>query len=162
MPIVSLDQTKNLLTNLPTGVRIELTKLPSGEVAVLPVTTQEMPKTKAQIIAEEFANLTDKSISLSEASRKYSKELGVKIPHANFSRWATAGIIEVKGNDGFRLLVREADVAYCAKIYKEKFEQHGGNLRGVTLFDADGNPYQMKYPDLAERKRESRRRKKQN
>lgn len=161
MPIVSVDQTKNLLTNLPVGVRIELTKLPSGEVAVLPVTTQEMPKTKDQIIEEEFSDLTDKSISLSEASRKYSKD-GIKLSHTNFSYWVKAEIIEVKERDGFRVMVREADVAYCAKIYKEKFEQNGGNLQGVRLFDAEGNPYQMKYPELAERKRASRRRKKQN
>jgi hypothetical protein len=114
-------------------------------------------KTKKEIISQEFAHLRDQTISASEASRKYSKIFGVNIPQPNFSRWAEAGYIEVRER-GYRLRLNEADVAYCAKIYTEKYEEYGGKIQGVPIFDEYGNPYQLKYKDIAQQKRVKRRR----
>jgi hypothetical protein len=47
----------------------------------------------------------------------------------------------------------EAEVAYCASVYKKKSEQYGGQLRGVNIFDENGNPYRLMHPELAERRR---------
>jgi hypothetical protein len=52
----------------------------------------------------------------------------------------------------------EADVAYCAKIYAEKYKAYNGKMTGVTIFDEEGNPYRLKYPEIAAYKRDLRRR----
>lgn len=79
------------------------------------------------------------------------------ISHVMFSRWARAGYIEVKER-GYRLKLNEADVAYCAKIYAEKYKAYNGKMTGVTVFDEEGNPYRLKYPEIAAYKRDLRRR----
>jgi hypothetical protein len=48
----------------------------------------------------------------------------------------------------------EAGVAYCAYVYHQKKEEYGGKVAGVKLFDKNGNPYQVKYPDLSAKRRE--------
>ena len=111
-------------------------------------------RTKKDIVAQEFAGLRGQPISLSDAGRKYGTS------YKNFGNWAKLGYIKIISNDGYRTLIDEAEAAYCAKIYHEKYREHGGNMKGVIIFDEHGNPYQMKYPDLAERKRLQRRRKK--
>jgi hypothetical protein len=61
------------------------------------------------------------------------------------------------GGRGLRLKLDEADVAYCADIYTQKVAEYGTNrLFGVKIFDEDGNPYQLKYPDIARDRREER------
>ena len=72
-----------------------------------------------------------------------------------FSRWSRLGYI--KRESGYRLELDEADVAYCAEIYAEKYRKYGGQLRGVRIFDEDGNPYQLKYPEVAAQLRVARR-----
>lgn len=47
-----------------------------------------------------------------------------------------------------------ADVAYCAYVYGQKKAEYGGRVAGVKLFDEEGNPYEVKYPDLSARRRE--------
>ncbi|MFC1975761.1 hypothetical protein ACFLXQ_05140, partial [Chloroflexota bacterium] len=112
------------------------------------------------IIAEEFSHLRGETISASEASRKYSDDQ-VTIYPSRFSDWAKAGYITSEF-DGYRLLLDESEVAYCARIYREKFKEYGGRLTGVTLFDEDGNPYQLKYPEVANQMRTERRRRRQH
>jgi hypothetical protein len=51
----------------------------------------------------------------------------------------------------------ETDVAYCAYIYEQKKQEYGGNIAGVKIFDENGNPYQVKYPEVAEQMRTERR-----
>ncbi len=46
-----------------------------------------------------------------------------------------------------------SDVAYCAYVYKQKKVEYGGNVAGVRIFDKNGNPYQLKYPDLSAKRR---------
>lgn len=146
--------SEKVLTQLIRAGKIEAAKLPSGELLV--ATDNGQYKTKEEIIAEEFSHLCDQTISTSEASRKYSKVYGIPIPQPNFSYWTKAGHIEVKSR-GYRLQLNEADVAYCAKIYAEKYKEYGGQLQGVHIFDEDGNPYQLKYREVAKKMRSERR-----
>ena len=73
-----------------------------------------------------------------------------------FSSWAKSGQITVRGR-GYRLELDEAEVAYCAKIYAEKYHEYQGQLQGVRVFDENGDPYQLKYREVAEQMRTERR-----
>jgi hypothetical protein len=148
--------SEEALTQLIEAGKIEAVQLSSGELLV--AAENGKYKTKEQIIAEEFSELRGQVISASEASRKYSKVYDISIPQPNFSRWADAGYIEVRER-GYRLQLDEADVAYCAKVYAEKYKQYNGRMKGVPIFDEHGNPYQLKYKELAEQKRVERQRK---
>lgn len=147
------DLSEKVLTQLIQAGKIEAVRLPSGELLVSAENGQY--KSKEEIIAEEFSHLLGETISASEASRRYSDDQ-IKIYPSRFSDWAKAGYIASEF-DGYRLLLDEAEVAYCAKIYRAKYEEYGGRLTGVTIFDEDGNPYQLKYPEVAQRMRSERR-----
>ena len=151
--------SEEALTQLIEAGKIEAVQLPSGELLV--AAENGKYKTKEEIITEEFSELQGQVISASEASRKYSKVYGVNIPQPNFSRWADAGYINVRER-GYRLQLDEADVAYCAKVYAEKYKQYDGRMKGVPIFNEHGNPYQLKYEELAEQKRVDRRRKRKS
>jgi len=142
-------QAEKQLTNLSPGARIELEKSPTGEIVVVDY------KTKDEIIAEEFSHLQGQEISISDASRKYSRN-GTPISCKNFSNWAKVGHIKVLKDDGYQVILNEADAAYCAKIYHEMSKQFGGQMAGRKIFDKAGNPYQRKFPELAERRRRQR------
>lgn len=145
-----MDTVSNrVLSNSKPGDKFEVERLETGGFRVV-----QLNVTKNEIIRREFSHLQGQGISLSDASRRY----GVKQP--TITRWIQAGHIKVLVDEGYRIMIDESEAAYCAKIYQEKLKSHGGNLRGVTLFDNNGNPYQMKHPDLAERKRQSRHRNK--
>jgi hypothetical protein len=113
------------------------------------------PQTKEEIITEKFSHLRGNMISASEASRKYSELHRVYISNELFSRWSRLGYIKRKG--GYRLQLDEAEVAYCAEIFAMKHREYKGRMRGVTVFDTKGNPYQLKYPEVAEQLRIERR-----
>lgn len=85
---------------------------------------EERPEFKA------VAHLIGVPINLREAGRKYG------IPGPTISRWVKKGLIAKIGQNGQRVLLDEADVAYCATIYKTSGSQ------GKWLFNPDGTPYQ--------------------
>lgn len=91
---------------------------------------------KIVIRKSDFEHLRGKPISITEAAEKYG------IPHGTFSRWVKAGHISVIKRIGRKVLLDEADVAYRAEIYKRM-----GGGRGRRIFDADGKPYKIKYPE---------------
>jgi len=68
-------------------------------------------------------------IWISNASRKYD------IPNQTIVRWVAKGIIKRIGTDKNKVLIDQADIAYCAEIYRS----HPG--RGKWLFNTDGTPY---------------------
>ena len=148
------DLSESVLTQLIQAGKIEAVRLPSGELLV--PANESIPRTKQEIITEMFAHLCGQAISASEASRKYSKQYNISISNELFSRWGRLGYIKVLGR-GYRLQLDEADVAYCASVYAEKFDEYKGQLQGVPIFDEDGNPYQLKHVEEAEQKRASRR-----
>jgi hypothetical protein len=133
------------LTQLIEAGKIEAVQLPSGEILV-PDNNQKT-KTKEEIIAEEFDHLRGRTINAYTAQKEYN------IHHKNFLNWARAGYIRIHHEEEHLVEMDAADVAYCAYIYKQKKTEYGGRLAGVRLFDEEGNPYQVKYPDLSARRR---------
>ncbi len=88
---------------------------------------------KIVIHEKEFDHLRGRPISISEASRRY------KVPVSTISRWAQVGYIKRLGREGRKVLLDEADVAYCARVY---VALEGGP--GKRIFDSEGRPYQRK------------------
>jgi len=148
--------SEKALTQLVQAGKIEAVRLPSGEVLVPADNGSKALQTKEEIIATKFAHLCEQPISASEASRKYSDIHDVPISHVLFSRWARAGYITVMKR-GYRLQMDEAEVAYCAEIFAQKYQEYDGRMSGVRIFDENGNPYQLKYPEVAEQLRIERR-----
>jgi hypothetical protein len=149
---------KKVLTQLIADGMVQTRETSTGDLLVVAENNgnNQESQTKEEIIAEKFAHLREQPISASEASRKYSEVHGVPISHVLFGRWAKAGYITVIER-GYRLQMDEADVAYCAEIFAQKYQEYGGTMSGVRIFDEDGNPYQLKYPEVAEQLRIERR-----
>jgi len=106
------------------------------------------------ITREDFEHLRGQKISMSEASDKYG------VPQPNLSRWAKLEYIKVLDR-GWKVLIDEADAAYCAAVYKAKYDFYDGKMSGVPIFDEDGSPFQAKYPEMAAYKRKLRHRSRQ-
>jgi predicted site-specific integrase-resolvase len=78
------------------------------------------------------AHLKGVPIWIRKAEEKYG------IPNQTLWRWMKAGIITCLGKSGNKVLVDEADVAYCNEVYKRRGKQ------GRVLFNPDGTPYKPK------------------
>ena len=102
---------------------------------------EKEPNTKEEIIAAKFAHLRGQPISVTEAANDYDLHRDTVL------EWVKKGYITPlkEGGRGSRKELDEAEVAYCAGVYHKR-----GGGRGVRLFDKNGNPYQLKYPQLAE------------
>jgi predicted site-specific integrase-resolvase len=75
------------------------------------------------------AGLQGVPISINEAGRKY------KLNTSTLTRWMQRGLIRQLGKDGRKTLLDEADVAYCARVYRQNSGQ------GKWAFDDSGRPY---------------------
>jgi excisionase family DNA binding protein len=75
------------------------------------------------------AHLKNTPIWISDAGRKYD------IPNPTIVRWVSKGIIKRLGTDKNKVLIDQADMAYCAEIY------HNHRGQGKWLFNPDGTPY---------------------
>jgi hypothetical protein len=137
--------SEKVLTQLVKAGKIEAVQLPSGELLV-PSDNGQF-ETKKDISAKEFNHLRRQSITVTEAAAKYSLNRDTVL------EWVKREYIHVI-KPGYRMELDEADVAYCAKIYRQKLKEYSGQLRGVTIFDEEGNPYQLIHPDLAKRRRQ--------
>lgn len=121
----------DLFTMVQVG-RIKGAKLPTGGVIVseedvyASLPREERPEYK------QFSHLVGKQISIREASRKY------EISSKTISRWADKGYIKKITEIGNKVMIDEADIAYCAMIYKENSGQ------GKWIFNPDGTPYSKK------------------
>ena len=83
------------------------------------------------------ADLKGKGIWIAKASRDYG------VPHPTILKWVRLGIIRVIGREANKVLIDEADIAYCSEIYK-KFGKPGR-----ILFNPDGTPYKPKTRSLS-------------
>ena len=105
----------------------------------------------SQIRREDFAHLEGQPITVSEAARKY----GVPVSTIHF--WVQKGFISVldweTGRGGSRKRLDEADMAYCAAIYKVREEE---GVKGVPLLDEEGRPYLLRAPEIAQARRRSK------
>ncbi len=140
---------KVLLKRIKSG-KLTAAQLPNGEYLV----AEHDVDPSLSIKREDFEYLRGQGISASEASRKYA------VSTANFSRWAKVGYIKILAR-GWRLILDEADVAYCAAVYKAKYEFYDGQLSGVNIFDKEGRPYKLRYREIADMRRKQRRQQKQ-
>lgn len=124
-------------------------KLPDGQYVLLKAELDPSLKIKR----EEFEHLRGQEISAIDAERKYG------VDDSSVNSWAKAGHITVLER-GWKLMLDEADVAYCAAVYQAKAKLYGGQMTGVRIFDEAGNPYRVKYQDAAARLRVIRRQQK--
>lgn len=91
-----------------------------------------LPKTQ-QPEYLKYSHLKGVGIGLRAAGRKYG------IPADTISGWVKRELIAIIGHEGKqKLLLDEADVAYCAATY---IPNKG---RGHRLFNPDGTPYRHK------------------
>lgn len=128
------------LTRLIDSGTIKANKLANGELVV--------PESETSVITrEQFVELKGKPITMSKASEKYGPSL------ATIYNWTEHGYI-AKLDNAYPVHIDEADVAYCAAMYKEI----GG--RGRRIFDKDGKPYVLKGSYMASYQRERRKRQK--
>lgn len=133
--MVSESEIKKLLKRFPHGVKISV-EMPNGEK----FTVNKKPLTKQDIINENYADLIDVPITVSDAVKKYN------VPKGTLHTWISKKYLAVL-SAGYRMTINEADVAYCAAIYKRKKET-GIGFRG-PLLDENGLPYQLKHPSLS-------------
>lgn len=140
------EQARQLLTDLKPGSKIEVRKLPTGEIAV-----SDPTQTKEDILKEHYACLIGQPITVSDAADKY------RIPRTTIFDWKNKGYVTVL-ETGYRLTMNEAEVAYCSDIYNRR-KASGLGFRGSPLLDENGLEYELKHENLA---RYRRRRKKQD
>lgn len=84
---------------------------------------------------KKHAHLKGTGIGISESAQKYG------INAITIFGWYRRGFISevgrVTGLGGEKILLDEADVAYCVEVYKTM-----GGRQGKRIFDNDGMPYQ--------------------
>lgn len=146
MPTLTKSQLIDLLTNLPPETRIQVDQPPGSSLSVDILTEEKtVTQTKADILQAEYADLIGKEITVSDAAKKYN------IPRQTILNWKNSNYITVL-ETGYRLILDEADVAYCADIYHDRKES-GIGFYGSPLLDEDGLPYKLKHPSLAKYRR---------
>ncbi len=102
------------------------------EATVAEQDVRELAKGQEVVVVrrEDFEHLRGNRLGISEAARKYG------LQQRTVSNWVRRGIIRKVGQQGQKVLIDEADIAYAAKVYKLK---RGG--QGKRIFDASGKPY---------------------
>jgi len=100
------------------------------------------------IFREQFDHLRGQAITVPQAVEKYN------LSDRTIRNWVDRGYITIL-KEGHGVILDEADVAYCTKVY-----QTIGGGRGKRIFDERGQPYQLKRTDWADYQRERRRKKK--
>lgn len=129
---------RKLLTNTRPGDKIEIK--PSGEIVV--------QQTKEEIIQDKYPALIGQGITLSEAADRYG------VPRGTIQGWQYKDYISVV-EDSYPVKLNEAEIAYCADIYKAR-KASGVGFYGAPLLDANGLAYELKHEWLAEyRKRKN-------
>ena len=117
---------------------IQMTEQPS----TVPAPDDDINARLSRIKREDFAHLEGVPITVSEAEQRYG------INRRTIIAWKQRGYIKTL-KTGYRMELNEADVAYCATIYKVR-KPYGSR---APLLDAEGKPYLLKYPDLARQRR---------
>jgi predicted site-specific integrase-resolvase len=79
---------------------------------------------------KKYAHLKGVGIGINEAGRKYG------VAGVTIMRWYRRGLIAQVGRQGAqKILIDEADAAYCAEVL------HNNPGQGIWLFNSDGTPY---------------------
>jgi len=122
-------------------------KVKSGTIKAVTINgkthkTEPVDKTESTLDEREayidahFAELKGVEIWIAEAARKYN------IAHPNLVRWVDRRFIRKLGKEKNRILLDEADVAYCVAIYRDRKDA------GHRLFNDDGTPYTPKRVEI--------------
>jgi len=111
-----------------------------GKMVVSEDEVREQAVTRKEDLPEykKHAHLKGVPIWISEAERKYN------VPNPTIWRWTKLGIIKLLGTEKNRVLLDEADIAYCATIYHTRDPK-----QGRRLFDSQGLPYKRKTGPLS-------------
>jgi len=121
---------KTLRQHIRDGI-IQAIQSPTGEILV------NENEVKLAEVKRKFYNLRGNAITVTDAATKY------KVEKASIRVWVRQGYINVI-SPGYRMIIDEADVAYCASIHNEH------KLAGskAPLFDEAERPYKLKHPGL--------------
>ena len=93
---------------------------------------------------QQFAHLKTNFMGVREAAKQY------KVPVMTLHDWVKKGPILIESRDaGYRRLVNEADMAYCAYVYHKK-KKDKKSAHSPT-FNADGTPFKPKSQNMLER-----------
>lgn len=124
------------------------TKTEAGEILVIvDKNGNGNPQTKEEIINARFAHLQNQAITITEAAQSYD------LKRKSLWQWIRRDYIKVL-KPGYRMELNEADVAYCADVYHKKYKEYNGQLRGVNIFDENGDPYSVMHPALSRQRRQ--------
>ena len=147
MTTVTKEQLQELLTQLPPDAKIELETKPNGEInvgiVVEEVVVNGKHQTKEDILQEEYSDLLNGWLTLTEAAKKYN------VPKATLKTWIYRSNYIQNTKGSYPMTINEAEVAYCADIYHARKES-GLGFYGAPLLDEDGLPYELKHPSIAE------------
>jgi hypothetical protein len=93
------------------------------------VSNEDIANLPKELRPEYDHSLVGVRISLGDASRRYH------IAQPTISRWVSKGYIKIiqKGRTGQKVLIDEADIKFCASIYKENPGQ--GNRSFTAIMD---------------------------
>jgi hypothetical protein len=140
---------QNILRQLIESGKIRAATLQDGEIAVSETSAQVaiINEQLKAVKREDFKRLHNRSISTAEAMRRYN------VLDRTLRYWAKRGIVTVL-ESGYGMLLDEADVAYCAKIYH--IRKISGSLSGAPLLDENGKPNLLKHPELSEYRRKKK------
>ncbi len=129
-------------------------RLPGGEIVVSSERNAngvtDINDRLSAIKRDDYEHLRGRPITVSEAAEKYD------LVRQTIIRWANQTYIgalqESTGLGGTRMELDEADVAYCATIYRIRRE--AGIRTGFPLLDESGKPGLLKHPNLSRYRRE--------
>ena len=82
---------------------------------------------------QKHVHLQGVGIGIAEAARKYN------LAFSTVQNWVKVGYVKKIKQEGQKILIDEADVAYCNEVYRSR-----GGTRGRWLFKPDGTPYKPK------------------
>ena len=131
---------------------VEKGKIRAGVVAGEMVVSEEQVKERAEreygtgekkedlLEYQKNAHLQGIGIGIAEAARKYN------LAFSTVQNWVKVGYVKKIRQEGQKILIDEADVAYCNEIYRSR-----GGTRGRWLFKSDGTPYEPKRRTMIQR-----------
>jgi len=109
--------------------KLQAAVMTDGSIGISQISVNNLLPKEALPEYQLNAGLKGVPISINEAGRKY------KLNTSTLTRWMQRGLIHQLGKDGRKTLLDEADVAYCARVYRQNSGQ------GKWAFDDLGRPY---------------------
>jgi hypothetical protein len=125
------------LKRLAQSGKIKAVQLPDGDMIVSENSVKGKRKKEDLPEYKKHLDLKGTGFGLRESAEKHG------IPRSTLQGWVSKKIVAIIGREGRKILLDQADVSYCAEIYKAV----GG--QGRRIFNDDGTPYVPKTGPLA-------------